>query len=164
MTIDAHLAEELMPTQAAQRGIKREYVLGFCFLYYNTEVVLIRKNKPEWQKGLLNGVGGKIEPGESPMEAMIREWREETGTYITDWHRFVNMNFSGATIFVFKCQLPGCVDVQSATDEAVGVFSVADALASPITIPNLKWLIPMALYDSQTHEPHWKGAPVLKYP
>lgn len=165
MVIETH-GPQVFPTQRPQRAYKKEYVLGFLFMHYNTEVVLIRKNKPEWQKGLLNGVGGKIEPGENPMEAMIREWREETGTDVTDWHRYVTMDFSGATVYVFKCQMVGCVEVQSATDEQVGVFSVADVLASPvtITIPNLKWLIPMALYDSQTHEPHWKGAPVLKYP
>lgn len=163
MTLDAHLAEELMDTRAA----KREYVLGFCFMYYNAEVVLIRKNKPEWQRGLLNGVGGKIEPGESPKEAMLREWREETGSDVTDWHHYVTMDFSGATVHVFKHHQPGrhagYLNITSATDEQVGIYSVAEALASPIVIPNLKWLIPMALHDSQTHEPHWKGAPILKY-
>jgi 8-oxo-dGTP diphosphatase len=155
---------QVFPTQQSQRASKKEYVLGFCFMHYMSEVVLIRKNKPEWQKGLLNGVGGKIEPGENPMEAMIREWREETGTNVTDWHRYVTMDFSGATVHVFKHVMLGCVNIQSATDEQVGVFNVDCALANCSLIPNLKWLIPMALYDSQTHEPHWKGAPILKYP
>jgi 8-oxo-dGTP pyrophosphatase MutT (NUDIX family) len=30
------------------------------------EVLLIEKQKPAWQRGKLNGVGGKIEPGENP--------------------------------------------------------------------------------------------------
>lgn len=29
---------------------------------------------------------------------------------------------------------------------------------------NLAEELPMALYDSQTHESHWKGAPTIKYP
>jgi len=42
-------------------------------------VLLAIKDKPEWQRGKLNLVGGKIEPGESPSQAAIREVKEETG-------------------------------------------------------------------------------------
>jgi hypothetical protein len=38
-----------------------EYVCGFMFANDFTEVALIRKNKPEWQRGKLNGIGGKVE-------------------------------------------------------------------------------------------------------
>jgi len=38
-----------------------EYVLGF--LMDNYRVVLIEKQRPAWQKGLLNGVGGHINHG-----------------------------------------------------------------------------------------------------
>jgi hypothetical protein len=36
-----------------------KYCLGFAYFQENenTQVILIRKEKPEWQKGLLNGVG-----------------------------------------------------------------------------------------------------------
>lgn len=150
-----------MPT----RAVKKEYVLGFCFLQFCNDVVLIRKNKPEWQKGLLNGVGGKIESGESPLDAMRREWKEETGTVIQDWQHFVTMSFSGAVVHVFKCQWEGWLNVNTVTDEPVGIFSVRHVLAGEfVIIPNLKWLIPMALYDSQIHQSHWKGAPILNYP
>lgn len=53
--------------------IKRQYVLGFLFNENLTKVVLVRKKRPEWQCGLLNGVGGKIEDGEPPLDAMVRE-------------------------------------------------------------------------------------------
>ena len=36
-----------------------------------------RTNEPG--KGLLSGIGGHIEDGESPEECMRREWEEETG-------------------------------------------------------------------------------------
>lgn len=146
--------------------MKKEYVLGFCFMGGGSEVVLIRKNKPAWQKGMLNGVGGKIEPGENAMEAMFREWREETGTHLTNWHRFVTMDFSGAVVHVFKCCLEGFLEVKSPTTEPVYIFRVSDVLGGklPRVIPNLKWLIPMALHDSNVDHPYWKGAPTLKYP
>lgn len=35
------------------------------------------KNKPDWQKGCLNGIGGKIEEGEKPIDAVFRELEEE---------------------------------------------------------------------------------------
>jgi len=37
------------------------YCLGFAFYRSRRKVVLIRKTKPDWQRGKLNGVGGKIE-------------------------------------------------------------------------------------------------------
>lgn len=38
-----------------------QYCLGFAFTDHDNFVILIRKNKPAWQKGLLNGVGGESE-------------------------------------------------------------------------------------------------------
>jgi 8-oxo-dGTP diphosphatase len=69
-----------------------EYVLGFAF-DSNEEVVLIRKNKPDWQRGLLNGVGGKIEENESSYAAMVREFHEETGVRLHGWDNFARMEF-----------------------------------------------------------------------
>ena len=45
----------------------------------NTRVLLVRKDRPKWQKGRYNLVGGKIEKGETPIEAAVRELKEETG-------------------------------------------------------------------------------------
>lgn len=83
------------------------YVCGFLLSWDLQEFLLIRKMKPEWQKGKLNGIGGKIEPKhlimtnmehpeddkylmETPQEAMIREFHEETGITTTRnrWHCF----------------------------------------------------------------------------
>lgn len=60
-------------------------VLGFGFTNDN-RVALIRKIRPDWQRGSFNGVGGHIEPGESPVDAMVREFMEETGVKIDKWH------------------------------------------------------------------------------
>lgn len=57
----------------------KTYVLGFCFNAALNKVVLIRKNRPQWQAGKLNGVGGHVEPWELPLGAMVREFREESG-------------------------------------------------------------------------------------
>lgn len=59
---------------------KITYVVGFAFSEERSRVVLIRKTKPKWQAGYLNGVGGKVEPTDSSAHAaMAREFHEETG-------------------------------------------------------------------------------------
>lgn len=65
----------------------KKYVVGFMFSQGLDEVVLIRKNRPLWQKGLYNGVGGKVEEDEHQDDAMQREFEEETGcdTHKQDW-------------------------------------------------------------------------------
>jgi hypothetical protein len=49
-----------------------KYVVGLAF-DDEGRVALIEKNRPAWQRGLLNGIGGKIEGDEMPVETMIRE-------------------------------------------------------------------------------------------
>ena len=37
-----------------------EYVVGFMLSIDGEDVALIRKERPAWQKGRLNGIGGHI--------------------------------------------------------------------------------------------------------
>ena len=53
-----------------------QYVLGF--ITDGHRVLLIKKNRPENQVGLYNGIGGKVNDNELPLDAMIRESKEET--------------------------------------------------------------------------------------
>lgn len=54
-----------------------------CFLLYEEDVLMIHRRFPPNQ-GLWNGVGGHINPGETPREAVIREVMEETGYQLID--------------------------------------------------------------------------------
>lgn len=77
------------PTQPFEPG--NEYVLGFAFGADGNAVLLIKKTKPAWQAGKLNGVGGKVEPSDWSIEgAMAREFEEETGisTDPSQWSLF----------------------------------------------------------------------------
>ncbi|KRT67774.1 MAG: hypothetical protein XU08_C0001G0184 [candidate division WWE3 bacterium CSP1-7] len=56
-------------------------VLGF--IIKNNRVLLAMK-KRSFGKGWWNGYGGKIEAGESPLEAVLRETREEIGVVLKD--------------------------------------------------------------------------------
>lgn len=58
------------------------FTCTFAFSHTGEHVLLIRKARPEWQKGYLNGIGGKFEPGDrSVIDCTIREFREETGLF-----------------------------------------------------------------------------------
>ncbi len=120
-----------------------KYVCGFAFNYDRVKVVLIEKLKPEWQKGLLNGVGGHIEEGETELQAMQREFKEETGISVWVWNLFCTYTGEGYCVYFFK-SFTVIEDVKSVTKEQVGIFHLEE-LDYNKTIPNLKWLIPLAL-------------------
>jgi len=128
---------------------RTQYVAGFLFGRPD-QVVLIRKNRPDWQTGKLNAVGGKVEPGELIRDAMVREFREETGVEFLDWKYFVclegNDDFHSyywrVHFFYGQC-VDAIHDVRTVTDEEIVWASLSGKFPRD-TLPNLKWLIPMA--------------------
>ena len=129
-----------------------EFVLGFAFSQTMRSVVLIEKNRPAWQAGKLNGVGGHKAHEETNFEAMVREFREETGaqTHIFDWIHFHTMRFqNGNVVYCFATKLPVGTPVNTMEDEFVDVYPVIeDGLISEFpVIANLRWLIPMAYHE-----------------
>lgn len=46
---------------------------------FDQHVLLVQKSKPEWQKGLWNGLGGHLELGEDILQGALRELAEESG-------------------------------------------------------------------------------------
>lgn len=140
-----------------------EYVCGFMFNNALDKVVLIHKNKPEWQKGKVNGVGGKIErlaapdidvprflAYESPDVAMAREFREETGynTEPHEWTLFRSEQFQNGVVVHFLSAVGPMKRelIQSMTDERVEVYDVDFVLGGwrVNLMYNLPYLIEMA--------------------
>lgn len=147
--------------------MKGRFVVGFLFSPCLTQVVLIQKNRPEWQAGKWNGVGGKVEdldqpkPHEQPLNmlqwddlqnlrAQQREWTEETSAQSPEWRLFCrlrgNAKEGGQIRLSFFCATGSFNDVRTATDETVQVHLVNSVMSGEVDIvPNLRWVLGMAL-------------------
>lgn len=139
---------------------KKRYVAGFLFSHDSSRVVLILKERPDWQKGFLNGVGGKIEAGESPAEAMRREFREEAGLDLADWQEFCLLSGEDWCVHWFRKWLPeGGDDLLSQETDEVVLWCPIEFLGTGNfrTLTNLGWLIPLAL-DSKVERSLVHGA------
>lgn len=142
----------------------KKYVLGFAFDSESDPkyLVLIEKQKPNWQKGKLNGVGGKVELDDiSDKSAMVREFQEETGldTELLGWKHFATMKFpddvmgGSAVVYCYKYFSNRIFGCSTTTDEVISMYALhPDSVRAGIPlwcdqplIKNLHVLIPMAL-------------------
>lgn len=138
----------------------QEYVCGFAFDGTLTSVLLILKQKgPIGMAGMLNGIGGKIELGESPVGAMRREFLEEVSGFDDnppEWHHFHRMRHfdgemrgNGATVHFYAahCRDQEYWKAKPREQERVIPVSVHALLGgncTPKPVYNLRYLIPMA--------------------
>lgn len=129
-----------------------KYTLGFMFDPAARTVVLIRKNKPAWQRGLLNGVGGKVEFGETPIAAIVREFQEETGvlTKQADWREFALLRGKGFVVACYITISNRLAQCESRTSEPIVLFDLDKDFRcrDAKMVNNLLWLIPLA-WDSR---------------
>lgn len=129
------------------------YVLGFLFSSDLQHVILIRKSKPVWQHGLLNGVGGHVEAGEFPNRAMSREFYEETGGEVDRWFQFSTLRSNDWKVDCFYSVADpgdGTLDelAWGNNDAAIEPFcqvDVNDLHSRDDLIPNIPWLVHAAL-------------------
>lgn len=120
--------------------------LGFLFSPDFSQVLLIEKIKPTAHAGLLNGLGGKFEKGETAKECIVREVEEETGlvTAQQNWIVIGDLIMTGWHVEVFtsvyESEIP---TLQNSGDEKIGWYPVDNLPDNVIT--NLTWLIPMCV-------------------
>lgn len=130
----------------------QHYVAGFLFSEDRNKIALVKKEKPEWQRGRFNGIGGKIEAGESPRDAIIREFKEETGVEIEEWDEFCVIKGASWQVFFYRAFSDKINDVTTMETEEINVFHIElDCVYEMNLISNLKWLIPMALDTENVH-------------
>lgn len=124
--------------------MKTRYVLGFIFNSDYSEVLLIQKNRPDWQKGKLNGIGGHLEEGENARSAVSREVHEESSLLILsdNWSYVIDAEWENGEMSVFTVRYEKDMkDAKSMTDEVVGWFDLFQLPEN--VIPNLQWMIPL---------------------
>ena len=124
--------------------MKQQLVVGFLFSSDQKRIVVIHKNRPEHLAGRVIVPGGKVEPGESPLQALIREWKEETDVQINRWTEFLLHQTPELDIFGFMHFSTARVNrCKTITDELIEVVEVAKLPSN--MLPNARWMIHMAL-------------------
>ncbi len=101
-----------------------------CFVVRGGRVLLIRK-KRGLGAGKINGPGGRLEDGESPLECAIRETEEELrvspfALCPAGRLQFQFVDGYGIDVSVFRAA--GCVGEPRETDEAVPLWTPTDAI------------------------------------
>lgn len=110
--------------------IKLKYVL--VLLRYKDKYLLLNRNKPSWM-GCWNGVGGKIEGDETPVQAAIRETKEETGlsvhipnNYIRVLWKVLDEENSLGGMYCFLADLDSIFDTPIKSSEGILDFKDYD--------------------------------------
>lgn len=125
--------------------------VGFVFDATLEQVLLVHKQKPDWQVGKLNGPGGKVEDGETPLQCVARECLEETCLDIPtdDWRHFATILNNGvfdghkAQIEFYTATYPGQLSDACRGDyEEVEWFNISDLPDN--CLQNLYFMIPLA--------------------
>lgn len=166
-----------------------DYVVGFMREALSDRVLMIRKSKPVWQAGLLNGVGGKVDQQvakvppraielcavltgkpesefqketrlETPLEAMVREFEEETGivTNPDEWRLIMYMRDprdfyakDNGTVYWFAATRRFLPTLPARTRDAnmdeLTTVRVSEVANRSDVLASVRWTIPMAFLD-----------------
>ena len=133
----------------------KRYVVGFPILPCRTGLSLIQKNRPDWQAGKWNGIGGKVEFGEKILDAMDREADEEAGLGGLKWALVCNITdsvngYSVDFFAAFDLRAHGC---RSRTDERVEFWPTRAVWELPMVSSNVLVALTLALDTSGILKP-----------
>lgn len=113
------------------------------FVIKDGRILLIEK-KRGLGAGKINGPGGKIDPGETPLEAAIRETQEELCITPHAPRKLGELRFSMSDCPDILCHVYRADDFSGTpteTDEAVPVWTALDAIPYPrMWADDLHWL------------------------
>ena len=98
------------------------------------------------KKAFSTAIGGKVEPGESPLQSQVRQFQEETGAHTRwqDWPKFCILNGPGFQVHFFRSWSANLESLQAIEKEKIEIVPVPWPPGTMI-IDNLSWLIPMAM-------------------
>ncbi len=124
----------------------KRYTLGYIFSSDLKKVLLVYKLAPKWQKGKINGIGGKNKDNENDLTCIVREIQEETSlkTASKDWIYLGKMHGENWTMALFTLIYKGeLTDAKKSAKEEIAWFPVKKLPKN--VIPNLHWQIPLAI-------------------
>lgn len=123
-----------------------EYTLAFIFDDTLSEVLLIKKTKPDWQAGYLNGIGGKREHNETTTDCIIREVYEECGLRNIHYTPVGVIQGEEYLVTVFTARVSRSIleEASTKTEEEVQLYKMVD-LPTLNLLPSVKYLIPMCI-------------------
>jgi 8-oxo-dGTP diphosphatase len=129
------------------------YTAGGIFSKERNEILLIRKNRPDWQKGKFNFVGGKMEEGETPLQTMRREAFEETTIKDDDWKEIAVLEAKHFEVTFFAIYNQDIKKIKALTDEELYPMMIKDIYNPNYyfyndIMKNLRVVISLALDDS----------------
>lgn len=139
------------------------YTLGF--IKKGTDILLINRHKKPW-KGCWNGLGGKIEDGETPILSMIREIKEEAGIDVTidqvqekgylTWNSFTA---DGQGLYLFLIHLDTHIEMDTPKNTLEGIidFKPIDWIIDQDNYGvahNIPYFLPTLLSDSKSYHYH----------
>jgi len=112
------------------------------------ELLLLKRPESVHQGGLWSLPGGKVESNEMPLQAAVREFKEETGLKGTQWRHLGKFSHTYAEktlhFLIFVCF---CPDISNFTPESTATWVSLDSLNDyPMPAANTK-LVPMLLSD-----------------
>lgn len=119
-----------------------------CFLTRADQILLLHRQKPPNQ-GRWNGVGGRIEPNETPLAGCLREVHEETGFVLETAHFGGVLFWTGIEVpdgglYIFTAPAPAGDPVSSA-EGALCWHPREWVMTAPEVVPNIPYFLPAVL-------------------
>jgi len=143
------------------------YRYTLCLIRKNDQWLLLNRQKQP-AMGMWNGVGGKIEAGESPAESVTRETFEETGLTLTDVQSSGTILLQAdetVGIYLFLAELPPDQLLVTPLATREGILDWILDPDNTGVISNLKTYLPHVLKQTtpQLHTFHYDGHRLLEH-
>lgn len=129
--------------------MKRYVIVYVANPFREDKILLVTKDKPEWQKGKLNLLGGKVEDDEIPAEAAIRELKEESGLETRFAPHYFGRIEGDEYIVYCYCIIVDSNELNPRPEETQEIdwYNWYDVKNYDNLIPNLKLIIPLIRCD-----------------
>lgn len=136
-----------------------------CFIRQDDRLLLVNRQDPAWM-GSWNGVGGRIDPPETPLQCVLREVREETEIILAH-ARFAGVvtwcleNGKSDGMYAYVADLPAgaLCPTPRATEEGILDWKQLSWILHPANTGvawNLPCFLPAMLEEAECHEHHFR--------